>query len=908
MRKSALLCFLLLSSFFRASHNRSGEITYTRIAPFTKVSGNTVLPAYWYAIRIVTYTDDDTQQNGSGQPNTVADRCILNLYFGDGDSAAVQRSNGANSICSGCATCCGDHCGELIINEAGYRVKKNIYEVVHEYPGPGTFYIRTSDPNRNAGVINMNHSDLQSFFLQSALVIGTFSGPNNSPVFTVDPVDKACIYKCFTHNPGAYDPDHDSLVYKLSTPKGANGQTVTGYFDPPVLAGGVFNIDSRSGILTWCAPTQVGEFNIAFVVEEWRRGTGGQYQLVGQVLRDMQILVRTCDNNDPPIVVVPRDTCMEAGTLLEKKISVSDPNLSNIVTLSGFGGAFAAAAPAATLLNKTGNGFQADLKWQTTCDHIARQPYQTTFKAEDNAGAYKLATYAVYNIRVIPPAVKHVIAQPAGSSIKISWDPAVCNPAANPLVKYRIYRQEGCKPFVAELCKPGVSAISGFAFIGETDSQTAAFTDDDQGEGLIVGQNYSYLVIAAYKDGSESYAGTQICTKLKRDVPILLNTDVESTSTTAGTVKIRWARPLKTEDNFDTLQLKGPYRFDLKVRDKGLFSTVFSSTANYLYQLDTAFAHQPVNTTLDSNEYLVEFRAGDILIGSSQKATSVFLSGRPSDRRIDLSWKSKTPWKNYMYTVFRKAPGVSGFTAIGTTTATVFSDTNHVVNRNSYCYYVLSEGQYSDPAIYKPLLNRSQEICVTAIDLTPPCTPTLSLEADCPKGFLTVRWKNVRALCSDDVVSYILYYKSTVNDAYQSVFETDTTYYIYDATSLISGCYAIQARDSSGNLSAMSPDFCVDNCPEFELPNVFSPNGDEVNDMYKAIKVRHIKEISLAIVDRWGNLVYTTSDPYFQWNGVNSQTKQEVSEGTFFYVCTVYEPRVNGVIKRVLKGTIQVVR
>lgn len=906
MQKRALLFFILLSFLAKASHNRSGEITYKRVAPFTKISGSSVVQAYWYAITVTKYTDDDTQLKNSTGNNEVADRCIDTLYFGDGSSQFAFRSNGGTPVCTGCEGCGCSHCGELIIKEADYRVKKNIYEFLHEYPGPGSYLMRTSDPNRNADVINMLNSDQQLFYLESLLVINSFSGPNNSPVFTVDPIDKACQGKCFTHNPGAYDSDHDSISYKMSTPKTDMGVTVAGYFNPPAA---IFNINELTGTLTWCNPDRVGEYNIAFIVQEWRKNTSGSPQLIGTVLRDMQVVVRACPTNDPPVIVVPQDTCVEAGTLIQKKIKVSDPNISNVVTLSGYGGAFSASNPKATLSNISGNGFSANFSWQTSCEHISQQLYRTTFKAEDNAGSLKLASFNVYSIRVVPSSVKNVTAVPFGSYMNVTWSLSNCNPASNPIMAYQIYRSEGCAAFVNDPCKNGVSPASGFLLIGETTNTVTAFVDNNGGDGLVVGESYSYLVIAVYKDGSQSFGNSLVCAKLKRDVPIILNVDVQSTSASNGSIKVRWSRPLKTAGNFDTLAYPGPYRFDLKYKANGIYNTIFTSTANLLYQLDTQYVHTPVNSTLDSNEYIIDFTAtGKINIGSSQKATSVFLSAIGSDRKVDLSWKSKTPWKNYKYTIYRKDPSATTFNVVGTTTTTSFTDQNHVVNKNSYCYYVLAEGQYSDPTIYKPLLNNSQQVCVTPVDLTPPCTPTLSIDADCPSGFVTVSWKNVRSLCSDDVLYYILYYKPTIDGTYQRVFETDSTYYPYDGLGSISGCYAIQAKDSVGNLSVLSPDFCIDNCPEFELPNIFSPNKDGINDFYKAIRVRQVKEIDLAIVDRWGNLVYKTKDPYFQWDGVSLLSKESISEGTFFYVCTVYESRVKGIVKRVLKGNIQVVR
>ena len=106
----------------------------------------------------------------------------------------------------------------------------------------------------------------------------------------------------------------------------------------------------------------------------------------------------------------------------------------------------------------------------------------------------------------------------------------------------------------------------------------------------------------------------------------------------------------------------------------------------------------------------------------------------------------------------------------------------------------------------------------------------------------------------------------------------------------------------------MSPDFCVDNCPIFELPNVFTPNQDGINDFFKAVRVRQIKSIDISVYDRWGNLIYKSKDPYFKWDGVSIISKQPVSEGALFYVCDVFEPRLKGIIKRTLKGTVEVVR
>jgi gliding motility-associated-like protein len=61
-----------------------------------------------------------------------------------------------------------------------------------------------------------------------------------------------------------------------------------------------------------------------------------------------------------------------------------------------------------------------------------------------------------------------------------------------------------------------------------------------------------------------------------------------------------------------------------------------------------------------------------------------------------------------------------------------------------------------------------------------------------------------------------------------------------------------------------------------EVPNVFTPNGDNVNDEFE-VKHSSIAEYSIAIYNRWGNKVFESNDIKNTWNGNN------VSDGIYFY-------------------------
>jgi gliding motility-associated-like protein len=71
---------------------------------------------------------------------------------------------------------------------------------------------------------------------------------------------------------------------------------------------------------------------------------------------------------------------------------------------------------------------------------------------------------------------------------------------------------------------------------------------------------------------------------------------------------------------------------------------------------------------------------------------------------------------------------------------------------------------------------------------------------------------------------------------------------------------------------------------KMEIPNVFTPNGDKANDVFRLI-ASSLKEINVSIFDRWGNKVYELSSDTgnFAWDGKNQYGK-ECAEGTYFYI------------------------
>lgn len=68
----------------------------------------------------------------------------------------------------------------------------------------------------------------------------------------------------------------------------------------------------------------------------------------------------------------------------------------------------------------------------------------------------------------------------------------------------------------------------------------------------------------------------------------------------------------------------------------------------------------------------------------------------------------------------------------------------------------------------------------------------------------------------------------------------------------------------------------------FEVPNVFTPNGDNKNDLFNPTS-RNIIEFEGEIFNRWGEKVYGWSLPQGGWDG-RTPSGNIVDEGTYFYI------------------------
>lgn len=853
MRKIIFILLTIISAQSYATHNRAGEITYKHISGLL------------YEITVITYTKESSP----------ADRPRLEVNWGDITGLdSISRTN------------------RIIL---GNDIVKNVYVGQHVYPGPSPvpYVIRVQDPNRNADVVNIPNSVNVIFYIETLLYINPFIGLNNSPDLLNPPIDNACVGIPYVHNPGAFDVDGDSLYYSLQESRREGGLPIFNYQFPPASIS--LTINSQTGELIWDSPTLIGEYNVAILIEEFRGG-----EKIGSILRDMQITVSACLHT-PPVITTIFDTCIIAGDTLSFPVKAVDSDFPpQLVTLTATGGPLNLAVspaifipPAFPASSVTGNFY-----WETSCANVRQGSYLMSFKAVDN-GVPNLTDFHSTTIRVIGPKPKNLTAVALGNTINLTWSKTECSQ----VVRYKIYRRSGASGWSPDYCETGVPGYTGFQLIAQTTTNNdITFSDDNNGLGLVSGQDYCYRIVADYPDGAESKASDEVCVQLKKDVPIITNVSVDSTSTTTGTMDVVWTKPTE----HDTIQYPGPYRYLIY---RGLLAsslTLIDSTASIN---DTIYKDTLINTQDNQYYYRIDvynLTAGTRdLLGKSSVASSVYLNVTPSDNQLTLSWTEFVPWTNTQYVIYRQNPITLVFDSLDITSNTTYIDMG-LANLTTYCYKIKSIGIYTDTTIVSPLINYSEIKCEQPIDNVIPCAPaSISIEASCDLQENKLQWTNQSGGCSDDVLQYNIYKKDSLTGDYNlvtTITSAAQTNYLHDQLFSIAGCYAVAGLDSVGNESLFSDSICVDNCPTYRLPNIFTPGGDGMNDIFGPFPYKFVHSISIQIFNRWGNLVFETTDADIMWDGVNIKTKKQCSDGVYYYVCIVNEIKLEGIRPRILKG------
>lgn len=821
------------------------------------------------------------------------------------------------------------------------------YRYEYTYNAPGVYTAYHYQLFRNLGILNMDFSGSTTFYVETKVIIDPFLALNQSPVVTKAAVDIASIGSVYRYNPGAFDPDGDSISFQLIPsrqfiPSQGSGfpANVSNYRDPAVRAGGLdsaglvpayLQLNQKTGDLIWNVPRLAGEYNTAVKIIEWRklRENRPRRDSIGYVLLDIQIIVKDA-NNRPPVLIVPRDTCIIAGSRLERSIRASDPDLNDAVRLSLIGELTKLNTPGSRAQFAQVPGinppFRGNFAWQTNCSHVRKQPYYAVFQAEDNGNsgrAFPLVDLKTWAIRVVGPApVLKKVQVKDPDSLRLTWEPYTCSNAS----RIWIYRKIDSTEIQADTCLPGMPAGNGFVKIAEVPASDTAFTDSNKGLGLLKGPSYCYRLVAKFPEpaGGESLFSNELCAALNLDIPVMLNVDVSKTDKTDGRIKVRWTR------NFLLIQpifRTSLFRIDPDKKREMIFTS--------LNPADTSFEDSGLNTLDKSYTYFLQHQVDAIPPGnpdSSEKAQSVRLELIPGTRQISLRWQASTPWSlgGYKHRIFRKS-GSSSFAVIDSVIqqGPVFTftdsgqfDGDPLKDSMEYCYYVETSGSYGNRRLPSPLLNRSQESCANPSDSIKPCPPPEILFdpgpcEDCEalktqtEFSRTLRW-SLAGLgdCAKDAYRFRIYYAAHDDEELQPIGNTPDTFFVHSSLSSLAGCYLVNSVDKSNNESESKNKICVDNCIRYDLPNLFTPDGNNLNEKFTpaCYSTAFIENVHFTVFNRWGKKVFEDDVlPQIDWDGIVQG--KILSEGIYFYLAELKTKRLKKSDEvQIIKGWVQISR
>lgn len=308
-QKNLILATLMLVLSFSsmASHFTGGEITYTHI------SGDN------YVVTLKIYRDCD----GISFGNTVS----LQSVPGGSFTLNLVSTVDVTLLCPGQTSPCAPGGGSGGIEELTYTGNRNFIPL----GGGGTYTISYSSCCRNGDITN---SSPAGWYI-SAILDPNINPRNTSPVFLNPPYVELCVNQPAFISPNAFDADGDALVYSLVDCMRTSTTSVS-YNSPfsgtnPFTTAGPEVIDPNTGLVTF-TPTTVQVGVMCIKVEEFRGGVK-----IGEVVRDIQVNVKNCGANIPPVVAPIANQIAPVGVLLCIPVSATDAN-SDLITLSAITG------------------------------------------------------------------------------------------------------------------------------------------------------------------------------------------------------------------------------------------------------------------------------------------------------------------------------------------------------------------------------------------------------------------------------------------------------------------------------------------------------------------------------------------------------------------------------------------
>jgi hypothetical protein len=548
---------------------------------------------------------------------------------------------------------------------------------------------------------------------------------------------------------------------------------------------------------------------------------------------------------------------------------------------------------------------------------VREQPYQVVVKITDHpaSGGVSLTRFRSFNVRVIGPApvIAQVNVNPAVKKVTLHWNSYACQNA----IAIQVWRRVAKKNYLPASCETGMPKALQYQLLTELPSATTTYDDHD----LSIGAQYCYRIVARFADVSSKISLDTCLIPQPAKAPVITHVTVNKTDPQQGEIKIAWRSPF----DIDKIQYPPPYHYEVQ-RGSGLAKGNWSSVTSQPIS-DTTFVDTSLPTADTAYHYRILLYVPAITatpVDTSSTASSIRLKGKSTARNIQLSWDTKVPWSVFLQTfpnhyIYRSETGASGdFVLIDSVAVTdngfTYADNGRYKNQplndhKNYSYKIEIPGGYGNPKIKEPLLNFSQAVTLHIRDTIPPCPPIVNVNkpvcadlACTPTYSNTITWRNDKTSgCQNDIVYYEVFVADNPTGSFTTLIDqqVDSTASHPNITDL-SRCYQVVAIDWVGNRSQPSAMACGENCPAFNMPNVFTPaTTPGLNDTFHTFGStgniftgecsRFINYMSLKIINRWGKEIFSSASNDVEsvsWNG-KDKDGNDAPSGVYFFVTDV---------------------
>ncbi|MBT7826066.1 MAG: hypothetical protein HN600_05685, partial [Bacteroidetes bacterium] len=314
MKKSIIFALFLFSiisfSSFqtaKATHMMGSDITWTCIGQDS------------FIIKLVIYRDCNGVNLGSA---SIPIKCATT-------GASIASLSIAKPVPIDITPTCGASCTRCVTSSCAfpYGIEQYTYQKLVVLSNAGScckVAISYSLCCRNVTITTISNPGSSSFYVE-ALLDRCVTPCDNSPSFTNPPVAIICIGQNFVFNHGVVDIDIggsggllDSLSYEWTQPLGSASGPLSYLgqysYDKPLYFWGFpnknlpfprgFHLDPATGDISF-RPMKIEQTVMAIKIGEWRKNASGTYELIGQVRRDIQIIIISCPNNNAPVLSGP---------------------------------------------------------------------------------------------------------------------------------------------------------------------------------------------------------------------------------------------------------------------------------------------------------------------------------------------------------------------------------------------------------------------------------------------------------------------------------------------------------------------------------------------------------------------------------------------------------------------------